>query len=147
MYIIVVYILSILYAYFSGKHDVPAVNSFAQYGSSPAEQNLFHGANWKMKAVYCSTTFLPCFFLPFSFEMILICSLGLGVAWMNIWAWFDIVIVKYRFIHRPWYYLSNGNATDRKLLQMFGEKAGVYKLIGCVFLSFVFVFLYFKFFS
>jgi len=121
---------ALLYAYYSGRHDVPAVNSFTKYGSNPSEQSKFHSANWKMKLIVCIA--LAC--APDA-------SVSLRewhfwgafvVAGVTVWIVFDAVVARQRQNKQVWYYLSTGNQVDRILLHIFGPRAGIYKTFICV---------------
>lgn len=124
-----VHILSLLFALFCARHDVPAINNFEFYGSTPSEQGLFHGANWKLKFVFC----LLVGSIPFLHGAGLINSfLYFTVAALNIWTVFDPIVARTRARKKVWYYLSKGNQTDRILLSLFGSKAGIYKTLICI---------------
>jgi hypothetical protein len=121
--IIAVQILSFLFALFCGIHDVPAVNSFAYYGSSPKEQSKFHGANWKLKL--CFALMASLIFYPHYWSMLYAFLLS-GI---EIWIVFDPVVARFRRTKKDFFYLSEGNFTDRLLMKVLGKNAGVYKFL------------------
>lgn len=134
--IIAVHILALLFGLFNGRHDVPAVDHFTDEGSNPKEQALFHGSNWKMKTVFClGVSFAPFFLLPFSFELALDQALAFIAAGLDVWIVFDPVVALTRKNRQPFFYLSDGNKTDRTLKKIFGDHAGAYKLIIAIGLS------------
>lgn len=126
--IIAVQILSFLFAFFCGIHDVPAINSFAYYGSTPKEQRKFHGANWKLKACFCLLASLIAY--PNYWQMAMIAFL----TGLEIWIVFDPVVARFRRTKQDFFYLSQGNFTDRLLLKLFGKNAGIFKFLLVVLL-------------
>lgn len=121
--IIVIQILSLLFALFCGIHDVPAVNSFAYYGSTQKEQRKFHGANWKLKL--CFSLLASLIMYPHYWDMAIIFVLS----GLEIWIVFDPVVARLRRVKQDFFYLSQGNFTDRLLLKVLGKNAGIYKFL------------------
>lgn len=131
-----VHILSISFAYFCARHDVPAVDNFTDYGSTPKHQRIFHGANWKLKFCFCVTMGLMPYLSGYSFASSFLLFI---VAWLDVWAVFDPVIARTRKSKKVWYYLSEGNATDRILLRAFGKYAGIYKAALCIVINLIII--------
>jgi hypothetical protein len=126
--IVAAQILSLLFSFFCGLHDVPAVNSFAYYGSTPKEQSKFHGANWKLKVCFSLLASLVAY--PDYWQMGLIFFLS----GLEIWIVFDPVVARFRRTKQNFFYLSQGNFTDRLLMKMFGKNAGAYKFLFAIIL-------------
>lgn len=134
-YLLFIHIVSILFAYFDGRHDVPAINNFNRYGSNEKDQSAFHGSNWKLKLILCLSLALPPLFWDFSVLSVCRCGITFLVSGINIWMIFDPVVALFRDSKQPWWYLSNGNKTDRVLKKSFGEHAGKWKLFICIVVS------------
>jgi hypothetical protein len=116
--------LGLFIGFCAGRHDAPAVDNFTFFGNTPKQNTQFHRFNWLMKLGFISyATWVqgPCSGLIF------LCT---------IWGLFDPVVALFRTVYtvkKPWYYLSaKSNATDRVLLRLFGEKAGVWKAAFCL---------------
>lgn len=129
--IIGVQLLIGLVAYALGRHDVPAVDNFTFYGSTPKHQTDFHRFNWVAKGALVASLSLLASAVSW--------QIALWLAAANtalIWGLFDPVVAIFRTVFtppkKPWYYLSTGNRTDRKLLQLLGPKAGIYKALICL---------------
>lgn len=124
--IIAIQILSLSFGLFCGLHDVPAVNNFTYYGSTPKEQRKFHGANWKLKLCFALMCALVAY--PNRWDMVIFFLLS----GLEIWIVFDPVVARFRRTKQNPFYLSTGNQVDRILLRVFGENAGVWKFLICV---------------
>lgn len=128
--IFAVHILAFIFGYFNGRHDVPAVDHFTDNGSTPKEQAVFHGSNWKMKVTFCAAiAIIPFFILPFSFELLLDQALAFVAAGLDIWIIFDPVIARTRDNKQPIFYMSDSNKVDRTLMKLFHHSAGLVKTI------------------
>lgn len=127
-----IHILSLLFGYYTARHDIPAVDNFTDFGSTPKHQRQFHGANWKLKFLFCVPMFLMAYFAN---EGLLNAFLFFIAAGLDIWVVFDPVIARGRKNKMVWYYLSKGNQVDRLLISIFGVKAGIYKTIICIILN------------
>lgn len=128
-YLIIIQIISLLFAFATGRHDVPAVDNFTRFGSNKKHQSEFHGFNWILKicfVVSVSIAVLPVFGYRDAALLFLSNS-------FIIWAVFDPVVNYFRREQKKWYYLSKGNYTDRNLMKLFGEnRAGKIKFIICL---------------
>lgn len=132
--IYVAQILSLLFAIYSGRHDAPACDKFAESGSSDHQQAVFHSNNWKMKAVVVMMSF----FISFAWywhdgvlTAFIKAKIVAFICWAIIWLMFDISLNAKRD-GRNWDYLSYSNGTDRWLLKHFGKNAGEWKAGICV---------------
>jgi hypothetical protein len=134
MYLLFVDIVCILFAVFSGLHDTTAVNNFEYFGDIPRreheQQGRFHRFNLLMKwVVAIGVSFSPLFY--FHEQEIPITDLGLGflAGGCLIWAVFDPVVSIFRMKDLLWWYISPKNYIDRKLIEIFGSYAGIWKFI------------------
>jgi hypothetical protein len=130
--IYIVQLFVVLVARYLGRHDGPACDQFSEYGTNDSQQKLFHGTNWKAKAVISMIALVP--FISMKWPVLLM----LMICYTFImWSVFNVSLNLVRHIpERPWDYISTGsNLTDRTLRHWFGEKAGRY----LVFISLVLV--------
>jgi hypothetical protein len=129
--IIVIQILSLAFGYFSGKHDAPAVEVFEDKGVNPSQMKQFHGSNLIMKMIVAILSGLLIFAMKESFSFELVAAVVLSYACISLV--FDPVLnLNRRIIRRPWYYLSDKDATGKILINWFGNSAGVWKAIICL---------------
>lgn len=133
--IIAVHILSILFAIFNGRHDVPAVDAFTDHGSAEKPQSMFHRNNLAMKSTFVFALFIiPVLIVPFSFEGTFEFAIAAIAGGLDVWIVFDPVVALVRSNKQAAFYLSN-NSIDRRLKQWLGKNAGVWKSLICAGIS------------
>jgi hypothetical protein len=129
--IIYIEIFSLLFAYSCGRHDVPPVDNFTQYGSNKKHQSAFHGWGFILKMCYVlAISFLVYWFTKDWKQSTIVFTNSTLI----IGAVFDPVIAICRTVYtppkKPWYYLTDqGPFLDRFLLHVLGKKAGIWKFL------------------
>lgn len=122
-------LLCILFAHFSGRHDVPAINNFRRFGSADSEQKRFHNANTFMKGIVAAQAAAILLMNDCNWkETALIVTACLF--WM--WLFFDVTINLLRAGPFKWDYLGGKNVIDIWLREHGGKYAGKIKAICCV---------------
>jgi hypothetical protein len=133
--IIVIQIIALYFGYFSAKHDAPAVEVFEDKGANPSQMKQFHGSNLIMKMIVAISSGLLMSVTEgsFSFELLWEGVAAVVLSFTCISLVFDPVLNMNRnIIRRPWYYMSDKDATGKLLIKWFGKSAGVWKAIICL---------------
>lgn len=122
-------VLCALFALYSGRHDVPAINNFREFGSNDKEQRMFHSANTFMKGMVAAMAAAILIMYDCHWKATGLCVLGC-LFWM--WLVFDITINLLRAGNFKWHYLGGKNVIDIFLWKHGGKNAGKIKAIVCV---------------
>ncbi len=126
---VAIQVLCVLFAFFSGRHDVPAINNFRRFGSTDKEQRMFHSANTFMKGIVAAMAAAILIINAFHWKATGLCVLAC-LFWM--WLIFDTTINLLRAGNFKWHYLGGRNVIDIFLWKHGGKIAGKIKAIACV---------------
>lgn len=119
---ILLQVISALFAVLVALHDAPAVSNAHFYGwASPKYNGQFHAANAALKVVFSLMAALP-YFADWKLAAVAFVLSGLWVYLL-----FDPVLNLARSPKFAWWYLGVNDGDGRRWRAVFGEKAGKVK--------------------